>query len=86
MHEKGITENLVKKILELALKEHATKVSKITVTLGAFSHMSPSHFKDHFDIAARGTIAENAIIEAEESKDIHDKNASIVVLKSIDVE
>lgn len=85
MHEKGITEALVKKIVLLAEQENAARVTKVSVTLGALSHMSPSHFKEHFDIAAQGTIAEDAIIEAEESKDMNDPNAHLVLLKSIDV-
>jgi len=86
MHEKGVTESLVKKIIELAGREKATRVSKVSVKLGALSHMSPSHFKEHFDIAAVGTLAENAEIVAEESHDIHDPHAHLVLLKSIDVE
>ena len=85
MHEKGITEALVKKIVLLAEQENAARVTKVSVTLGALSHMSPSHFKEHFDIAAQGTIAEDAVIEAEESEDMNDPNAHLVLLKSIDV-
>ena len=47
--------------------------------------MSAPHFKEHFDIAAKGTIAQDAVIEAEESQDIHDPNATAVILKNIDV-
>ena len=86
MHEKSIMDHLMHKILHLAKEERAAKVVKVSVKLGALSHMSKEHFKEHFDIAARGTIAQNAFIEAEESKDIHDPNAMSVVLKSIDVE
>lgn len=85
MHEKSLTDNLIKKIIELAAKEKAKKVTKVSVKLGALSHMSKDHFKEHFDISAKGTIAENALIEAEESQDIHDPDAATVILKSIDV-
>lgn len=84
MHEKGITDCLITKILELAHKEKATKITKVSVKLGIFSHMSPSHFKEHFDVSAYGTIAEGAVIETEKSNDIHDPNANIVVLRSIE--
>ena len=86
MHEKSLTDNLVKKILEIAKKEKAQKVTKVSVQLGALSHMSPSHFKEHFDISAHGTLAENAVIETEQLTDIHDPNAAIILLTSIDVE
>ncbi|MBS3905060.1 MAG: hydrogenase maturation nickel metallochaperone HypA [Simkania sp.] len=78
-------DHLMNKILSLAKEEQTTKVTKISVKLGALSHMSAQHFKEHFDIAAKGTIAQDAEIEAEESQDIHDPNATRVVLKSIDV-
>ena len=85
MHEKSIMDNLMKKILVLAQKENASRVTKISVKLGALSHMSPEHFQEHFDEASQGTVAENAIIEAEVSHDIYDPNAQSILLKSIDV-
>ena len=42
------------KILALAKEQQAAQVTKVSVKLGALSHMSPSHFKEHFDIAAKG--------------------------------
>lgn len=85
MHEQSLMNNLMDKIFSIAKKEGAAKVTKVSVRLGALSHMSPSHFKEHFDISSKGTIAENAQIETEESTDIHDPNAQSIVLKSIDV-
>ena len=85
MHEQSLINNLMNKIFSLAEKEKATRITKVSVKLGALSHMSPEHFKEHFDISAKGTIAENAVIEAEESKDVNDPNAQWILLKSIDV-
>ena len=85
MHEHALMNNLMNKILSLAEKEHATKITKVSVKLGALSHMSAEHFKEHFDIAAKGTIAENAAIDAEESLDLNEPNAQAILLKSIDV-
>ncbi len=73
------------KILSLAEKEGAAQVTQVSVKLGALSHMSPAHFKEHFDISAKGTIAENAAIDAEVDPDINDPNAQTVLLKSIDI-
>jgi hydrogenase nickel incorporation protein HypA/HybF len=86
MHEQSLINALIKKIISLAEKEQAKKVTKVSVKLGALSHMSVSHFKEHYDIAAKGTIAEHAIIDAEESTDIYDPHAQVVILKSIDVQ
>lgn len=85
MHEKSLMDDLMRKILSLANREGAVKVTKVSVKLGALSHMSKEHFKEHFDIAAQGTIAQDAEIEAEESLDTHDPNAAFVILKDIDV-
>ncbi len=85
MHEQSLINNLIQKIIQLAAKEQAAKVTKVSVKLGALSHMSASHFKEHFDIAAKGTIAENAELETELSQDIYDPNAQAILLKSIDV-
>jgi len=85
MHEHSLMNNLMNKILSLAEKENATKVTKVSVKLGALSHMSPEHFKEHFTISSKGTIAEGAFIDAEEANDIHDPNAQTILLKSIDV-
>lgn len=79
-------DHLINKILFLAKEQQAAKVVKVSVQLGALSHFSIPHFKEHFDIAAQGTIAEGALIDAEESQDIHDPNAASVLLKSIDIE
>lgn len=86
MHEQSLINNLINKILILAEKEKAVKVTRVKVKLGALSHMSASHFKEHFDISAKGTIAEDAQLDAEESRDIHDPEAQAILLKSIDVE
>lgn len=85
MHEHSLMNNLMNKILSLAEKENATQVTKVSVVLGALSHMSPEHFKEHFNISAKGTIAENAAIDAEEAHDMNDPNAQTILLKSIDV-
>ena len=53
MHEHSLMNNLMSKILSLAEKENAVQITKISVKLGALSHMSPEHFREHFDIAAK---------------------------------
>lgn len=85
MHEQSLINDLIKKIVQLANKEQAAKVTKVSVKLGALSHMSAEHFKEHFDIAAKGTIAENAELDAELAEDIHDPDAQAILLKSIDI-
>lgn len=85
MHEKKMMEQLINKILEIAKKEKASLVTRISVKLGALCHMDKAHFKEHFDEVAKGTIAENAVIDAELCSDIKDPSAQWVSIKSIDV-
>jgi Zn finger protein HypA/HybF involved in hydrogenase expression len=85
MHEQSLMDNLIRKILQIASKEEGCIVTKVSVRLGALCHMDAAHFKEHFDISAKGTLAEHAIIETELCSDINDPNATFVTLKSIDV-
>ena len=86
MHETHVVDDLVKKIVQTAAQTgRAVKVFKVSIQLGALSQMSPSHFKEHFSIAAHGTIAENAQLEIEVSDDIRDPDAQRVLLKKIEV-
>jgi hydrogenase nickel incorporation protein HypA/HybF len=61
-------------------------VTRIRVRLGALSHFTPEHFKEHFDDAARGTRAEGAAVETELRTDPTEPQAQGVVLESIDIE
>ena len=85
MHETSLMNDLMKKILTLAHEQHAEKITRVSIRLGALSHLSPTHFKEHFDHAAQGTLAQGAEIDAELSDSIDDPNALDVVLKSIDI-
>lgn len=76
----------MRKITSLAAEESAGRVALVHVWLGALSHMSPNHFRDHFEAASQGTIAEGAALTIETSSDIHDPNAQQIVLLGIDVE
>ena len=86
MHEASLTRDLVNRILTIAREQGATRVVGIRVRLGALSHMSPEHFQEHFDVAAAGTIAAGARIEATQESDIQSPTAPDVVLESVEVE
>ncbi len=86
MHEASLMKSLMAKILEIAEKEDARRISAVEVWLGALSHMTPEHFREHFDVAAKGSIAEGARLIAEVSEDIDDPNAETILIKSIEAE
>ena len=83
MHEKAVMERLLRAIEDAAEGE---RVTRVRVRLGALSHFTPGHFREHFADASRGTVAEGAEVEATLSADPTEREAQGVVLQSIDVE
>ena len=86
MHEKALMDDLMRKIAAQAQAEGAVRVTRIRVRLGALSHFTPAHFREHFEDASRGTLAEGAEVEAELRTDPTEDEAQGVVLESIDIE
>jgi hydrogenase nickel incorporation protein HypA/HybF len=77
---------LMTKLEMLASEQHATRINRVRVWLGALSHFSVEHFREHFEHASRGTVAENALLDIQLSTDIADPRAQDVILESFDVE
>jgi hydrogenase nickel incorporation protein HypA/HybF len=86
MHEKAVMDDLMRTIESRARAEDARRVTRIRVRLGALSHFSPAHFREHFEDASRDTLAEGAEVIAELRVDPTEPEAQGVVLESIDVE
>jgi hydrogenase nickel incorporation protein HypA/HybF len=86
MHEKHLTEDLVRRLESLATEEGGSQVTRIRVRLGALSHFTPDHFREHFDEAAAGTVAEGATVEAEVDPDPTAAGAQGVVLETVELE
>ena len=86
MHEHALMDDLMRKIAELAREQGGARIAAVKVWLGALSHMTPEHFREHWEDAARGGPAEKARVEVEASSDLHDPNARGIVLRSVDVE
>jgi len=86
MHEASLIRDLMQKIDALAADERAQRIVGVGVWLGALSHMSADHFREHFIRASRGTIADGAALNIEASTDSSDPNAQSLLLKSVEVE
>lgn len=86
MHETGIVRDLVRRIERAAWEAHADRVAAVHVWLGAMSQFSPTHFREHFDDEARGTIAEGAALEIEVSQDVRHPQAQSVMMQSLDLD
>lgn len=85
MHEFSLMADLLRKIERLAKDAGAGRVTAVKVKLGALSHMTPDHFREHFEQATVGTIAENAKLDVEQSGDQYDPNAQDILLESVDI-
>lgn len=85
MHEAGLIRDLLSKIDELALRESAVAITGVTVWLGALSHISPEHFREHFENESGNSIAGNASLDIETSDDIDHPQAQDILLRSIDI-
>lgn len=85
MHEASLMNDLIRKIEAVAREQNVTKVLRISVKLGALSHMSPSHFRDHFSVVSQGTLAEGATLDIEVLTDAHDPHAQEILLESVEI-
>lgn len=86
MHEAGLVADLVRRVEALAREHQARRVLEVRVRLGALAHLSPGHLREHFALAAAGTLAATARLEIEESSDLADPQAQDLVLHGIEVD
>ncbi len=86
MHETGIVRSLIRQLERTAIKSGATRISAVSVRLGALSMFSSAHFREHFNEEVRGTVAENATLSILTSEDISDPHAQNVMIESISLE
>ena len=85
MHEFALMKDLMREIHATAAREGATSVVAVKVRLGALSHMTPSHFREHFEDSSRGGIAAGARVDVDVASDINDPWARDVILESVEV-
>lgn len=86
MHEMSLMNDLMKKIDTIAQDQGGTNVVGVHVWLGALSHMSPDHFREHFKEMAKGTLAQGAHLEIITDEDPKNPNAQSILLQSVEVD
>ena len=86
MHEASLMANLMHHITTLAEAQQANKVTAVQLTLGALSHISPEHLREHFLQASQGTVAAGARLDIEVGADITEPWAQDIRLDCIEVE
>ena len=86
MHERALMRDVMREIDEVGRAGNATRVTRVVVRLGALSHFTPEHFREHFADAAHGTLAEGATVEATVDDDVGSAGAQDVLIESIEIE
>jgi hydrogenase nickel incorporation protein HypA/HybF len=85
MHESSLISNLLRQIESIVPPQSIRKVVGVTLQIGPLCSTNPDHLRDHFLLAAQGTIAEGAELEIETTDDITDPDAASIVLKNLEV-
>jgi hydrogenase nickel incorporation protein HypA/HybF len=78
--------DVVRRIEDLAQAAGAHRVTGARIWLGALSHLSAEHFREHFAIAAQASIAAGATLAIEVSDDPNDPHSQNVRLESVDLD
>lgn len=86
MHERALMADLMREIEAVARADGASRVTRVSVRLGALSHFTPEHFREHFVDVSRGTLAEGAAVDAVLEGDLGDPRATGVVLTGLEVD
>jgi hydrogenase nickel incorporation protein HypA/HybF len=86
VHEKALMDDVMRKLGEVAREQDAVRVTRVSVRLGALSHFTPAHFREHFVDASRGTVAEGAQVDMRVDGDIAAERARDVVIETVEVE
>lgn len=85
MHELSLMKDLIRKAGDVVRLEGGTRATRVGIRLGALSHMSPEHLREHFVQAAAGTVLEGADLDIELVEDPADPHAQSILLTSVDV-
>jgi hydrogenase nickel incorporation protein HypA/HybF len=86
MHETALVRDVVHRVEDLARSTGARRVTGAKVWLGALSHLSAEHFREHFTIEAQHTLAAGAVLEIEVSDDPDHPHAQQVRLEGVDLD
>ena len=85
MHERALMVDLMRKIEVEALAAGGGRVTRVRVRLGALSHLTAEHFREHFEMRPEGPLP-----RARRSRPIYGptrpNRRHRLVLESIDVE
>jgi Zn finger protein HypA/HybF involved in hydrogenase expression len=87
MHERAVVADLIRKAVEVAVEEGASRVTRMTVRVGGLSHVDPAALAAQVEQAATGTPVEGAAVEVamSDGDPLADPHADQVRLVSVEV-
>ena len=86
MHEAHVLNDLMRRLEQLSKENGGAKIRSIRVRLGALSHFTVAHFREHFEEASPGTAAHGARLDVTLMTDIHDADAQRICLESAEID
>lgn len=86
MHEASLMRDLMARIDAAVREAGGVRVRRVDVWVGALSHFTPEHFREHFRDAAHGGPAAAAEVVCETSDDIAHPDAGGVRLLRLEVD
>ena len=86
MHEFSLIANLLKKIDLISAENDHGRILAVKVNLGALSHISAEHFREHFCQATENTQITGARLDIEVLTDETDPQAQEILLYSVEIE
>ena len=86
MHETALVRDVVRRIEDLAHATGARRITGAKIWLGALSHLSAEHFREHYAFEAQGSMAAGAILTIEASSHLDHPDAQHVRLESVDLD
>jgi hydrogenase nickel incorporation protein HypA/HybF len=81
MHEHSLLRALMHQLEATAQAHGAARVKVVRLKLGPLAHIEPDHLREHFNAAAKGTLAEDARLEIAVTDELHE-----LTLESLDIE
>jgi hydrogenase nickel incorporation protein HypA/HybF len=86
MHESSLIAGLMEKIAAIAREHGASRIAAVEITIGALAFIGPEHLREHFVLAAAGTLAEGAELRIRVSDDPQDPDAGSIRLEAVEIE
>lgn len=86
MHEEALLKDLHRKLAELAAEHPGERITRVTLSVGALSHLTDHGVRSRWAETVRDTGAEDARLELRQRNDPSDPLALGIVLESIGLE